>query len=128
MDMTISTDSYSVTQDGWMTSPTQWTWVWASSRRWWRTRKPGMLRSVGSQRVGHEWATEQQEDVDWIVSWTCPFYYIYIYIYIIPFYYNVAMLRVALKNKIFISSHHLYIFMKGCRHITIIWTFIILVT
>ena len=44
--------------DGWMTSPTQWTWVWASSRRWWRTRKPGMLQSVGSQRVGHDWVTE----------------------------------------------------------------------
>ena len=32
--------------DGWMTSPTQWTWVWASSRRWRRTRKPGMLQAV----------------------------------------------------------------------------------
>ena len=30
-------------QDGWMASSTQWTWVWASSRRWWRTRKPGIL-------------------------------------------------------------------------------------
>ena len=29
--------------DGWMVSPTQWTWVWASSRRWWRTGKPGVL-------------------------------------------------------------------------------------
>ena len=29
--------------DGWMASPTQWTWVWASSRSWWRTEKPGML-------------------------------------------------------------------------------------
>ena len=32
-----------------MTSPTQWTWVWASSRRWWRTGKPGVLQSMGSQ-------------------------------------------------------------------------------
>ena len=31
----------------WMTSPTQWTWVWASSERWWRTGKPGMLQFVG---------------------------------------------------------------------------------
>ena len=46
--------------DGWMASPTQWTWVWASSRRWWRTGKPDMLQSMKSQRVGHEWATEQQ--------------------------------------------------------------------
>ena len=47
-------------QDGWMASPTQWTWVWESSRRWWRTGKPGELQSTGSQRVGHGWATEQQ--------------------------------------------------------------------
>ena len=39
-----------------MVSPTRWTWVWASSGRWWRTGKPDMLRSIGSQRVGHEWA------------------------------------------------------------------------
>ena len=42
----------------WMTSPTQWTWVWANSRSWWWTGKPGVLHSVGSQRVGHDWATE----------------------------------------------------------------------
>ena len=47
--------------DGWMASPTQWTWVSANSRRWWRTRKPGMLQSMGSQRVGHHWVTEQQQ-------------------------------------------------------------------
>ena len=45
--------------DGWMASLTQWTWAWASSRCWWRTGKPGMLQSMGSQRVGHNWATEQ---------------------------------------------------------------------
>ena len=44
--------------DGWMASPTWWTWVWASSRSWWWTGKPGVLRSMGSQRVGHKWATE----------------------------------------------------------------------
>ena len=44
--------------DGWMASPTQWTWVWASSRTWWRTEEPGVLHSMGSQRVGHNWATE----------------------------------------------------------------------
>ena len=46
--------------DSWMTSLTQWTWVWANSGRWWRTGKPGVLSSMGSQRVGHDWATEQQ--------------------------------------------------------------------
>ena len=43
---------------GWMASPTQWTWVWASSKSLWWTGKPGMLQSMGSQRVGHDWATE----------------------------------------------------------------------
>ena len=43
---------------GWMASLTQWTWIWASSRRWWWTRKPGMLQSMELQRVGYEWATE----------------------------------------------------------------------
>ena len=38
-------------QDGWVASPTQWTWVWAGSRRWWRTGKPGVLQSMGLQRL-----------------------------------------------------------------------------
>ena len=46
--------------DGWMASPTRWTWVWASSGRYWRTRKPGVLQSMVSKRVGHDWATERQ--------------------------------------------------------------------
>ena len=37
---------------------TQWIWVWASSRRWWRTGKAGILQSTGSQRVGHDLVTE----------------------------------------------------------------------
>ena len=44
--------------DGWMTSPTQWTWVWVNSGRWWRTKEPGTLQPTGSQRVGHH---NQQE-------------------------------------------------------------------
>ena len=36
----------------------QWTWVWASYRSWWCTGKPGVLQSMGSQRIGHDWATE----------------------------------------------------------------------
>ena len=46
---------------GWnvlMASPTQWTWVWVSFRSWWWTGKPGVLQSMGLQRVGHDWATE----------------------------------------------------------------------
>ena len=41
-----------------MTSLTQWTWVWVSSRSWWWAGRPGVLQSMGSQRVGHDWATE----------------------------------------------------------------------
>ena len=44
--------------DGWMASPTRWTWVGASSGSWWQTGKPGVLQSMGSQRVRHDWATE----------------------------------------------------------------------
>ena len=44
--------------DGWMASLTQWTWVWVNSRSWWWTRRPGVLQSMGLQRVGHDWATE----------------------------------------------------------------------
>ena len=50
--------------DDWMASPTQWIWVWASFRIWWWTGKPGMLHSMESQRVGHDWATE--------LSWAHP--------------------------------------------------------
>ena len=48
-------------RDGWMASPAQWTWVWASSRTWWRTGKLGLRQSMGSQRV-----TEQNQQV-WII-------------------------------------------------------------
>ena len=44
--------------DGWMASLTLWTWVWVHSRNRWRTGKPGMLQSMWSQNVSHNWATE----------------------------------------------------------------------
>ena len=50
--------------DGWMASPTWWTWVWVNSRSWWWTRRPGVLQSMRSQRVGHDWVTE--------LNWTDP--------------------------------------------------------
>ena len=50
--------------DGWMASPTQWTWVWANSGSWWWTGRPGVLRSTGSQRFGHHWETE----LNWILT------------------------------------------------------------
>jgi len=50
--------------DGWMVSPTRWTWVWVNSGSWWWTGRPGVLRFMGSKRVGHDWATE--------LNWTDP--------------------------------------------------------
>ena len=56
--------------DSWMASPTQWIWDWANPGRWWRSGKPDVLQSMGSQRVGHDWVTEQQQsikstDIEW---------------------------------------------------------------
>ena len=43
---------------GWMASLTRWTWVWVNPGSWWWTGRPGVLRFMGSQRVGQNWATE----------------------------------------------------------------------
>ena len=57
--------------DGWMASPTQWAWVWVNSGSWWWTGRPGVLRFMGSQRVGHDWATELNwtEQLWWRRKW-----------------------------------------------------------
>ena len=62
--------------DGWMASPTQWTWVWVNSGSWWWTGRPGVLQSMGSQRVGHNWVTEPELNfgctfwkIVFLVSW-----------------------------------------------------------
>ena len=52
---------------GWMTSPTKWTWAWVNSGSWWWTGRPHALQFMGSQRVGHDWATEM---TDWIICVT----------------------------------------------------------
>ena len=44
--------------DGWMASPIRWTWIWINSGSWWWTGRPGVLQSMGSQRVRHNWVTE----------------------------------------------------------------------
>ena len=62
--------------DGWMASPTRWTWVWVNSGSWWWTGRPGMLRFMGSQRVGHNWVTELNRNefkVSWCKTWIWPF-------------------------------------------------------
>ena len=45
-------------RDGWLALLTWWTWVSVNSGRWWWTGRSGVLQSMGLQRVGHEWATE----------------------------------------------------------------------
>ena len=51
--------------DGGMVPATQWNWIWAGSRRWWWTGKPGVLQSMGSQSVRHDrWAEQQQQAED----------------------------------------------------------------
>ena len=60
--------------DDWMASLTQWTWVWANSRRYWRTGKAGAFQSMGSQRVGHNWKQQVSAYVtsgDKMKSWEC---------------------------------------------------------
>ena len=58
--------------DGWMASPTQWTWVWVNSGSWWWTGRPGVLRFMGSQRVRHDWATNWTELRYFL--WSCKYY------------------------------------------------------
>ena len=64
--------------DGWMASLTPWTWVWVNAESWWRTERPGVLRIMQSQRVGHSsfWATElktrvvRSNEINWHkVTW-----------------------------------------------------------
>ena len=57
-------NSESKSRRGWQSptqSPTQWTWAWLSPRSWWCTGMPGMLQSMGSQKVGHHWVTDLQK-------------------------------------------------------------------
>ena len=51
--------------DGWMASPIQRAWVRVNSECWWWTGRPGVLQSMGSWRVGHDWATELTEQLSW---------------------------------------------------------------
>ena len=44
--------------DGWTASPTQWTWVWVNSGSCWWAGRPGVPQSMGSQKIGRDWATE----------------------------------------------------------------------
>ena len=62
--------------DGWMASSTQWTWVWANSRRWWKTEAwravvHGVaesdtvvpLNNNNGQHTQQQWATYKKKKV-----------------------------------------------------------------
>ena len=51
--------------DGWMASPTQWAWIWVNSESWWWTGRPGVLRFMRLQRVGHDWVNW----LNWSLMW-----------------------------------------------------------
>ena len=55
--------------DGWMASSMWWTWVWVGSGSWWWRGKLGLLQSMGSQRVGRNWATELNWTESKIILW-----------------------------------------------------------
>ena len=59
----VGGEGYDRGWDVWMASPTWWTWVWVSSGSWWWTWNPGVLQSVGLQRVGHDWTIE----LNWMI-------------------------------------------------------------
>ena len=65
-DLKAGGEGYDRGWDGWMSSPTQWTWIWVNSGSGWWIGKPSMLQSTGSQRVGHNWATE----LNWYQTFT----------------------------------------------------------
>ena len=59
--------------DGWMASPTQWTWIWVNSGSLWWTGRPGMLQFMGSQRVRHDWVTELNLAITSLLTSNFPF-------------------------------------------------------
>ena len=69
------------------------TWIWVSSGSWWWTGKPGMLQSMGLQKVGHDWVTE----LNWVVILYTYSVYIHIYICIYILYYTI--LHIVLRSK-----------------------------
>ena len=72
--------------DGWMASWTRWTWVWVNSGRWWWTGRPGVLRFMGSQRVGHDWATE----LNWMAN-DIEHFYLCLWLYVYLLWRNVSL-------------------------------------
>ena len=72
--------------DGWMASLTQWTWVWVDSGSWWWTGRPSALWFMGSQRVGHDWATE--------LNWSI-FFFFFSEKHLLDLFINLSVIRMA---------------------------------
>ena len=89
--------------DGWMASPTRWTWVWVNSRSCWWTGRPGILQFMGSQRVGHNWATE--------LNWTDEYISLKLFIYTstniqwVPIVKQTAFHSIGELNSLWISEN-----------------------
>ena len=94
--------------DGWMASPTRWTWVWVNSGSWWWTGRPGVLRFMGLQRVGRDWATE----LNW-TGWS-----------LLPMLSDIYFLIFKLSYTIYVSElsilFHWYIFSQHDNTLVII--------
>ena len=71
--------------DGWMASQNQRTWVWVYSGSWWWTGKPGVLLSMGLQRVGHDWATKLNWN-DWVLTFISTYLFIKLIAYVLEGY------------------------------------------
>ena len=98
--------------DVWMASLTQWTWVWSSSGRWKRTGEPGMLQSMGSQRVGYDSKSEWQQATD-------P-HYLWVPLLTILQTWQVVLLNVTVSHtpQLFLSLH---ITNCSCRICPTLW-------
>ena len=92
--------------DGWMASRTRWTRVWVNSGSWWWTGRPGMLRFMGSQRVGHDWATElnwTDTGINPIESW-CLTLFICCWISILLSFASTLMRELGLQFSVLVIS------------------------
>ena len=92
--------------DGWMASLTQWTWVWVNSGSWWWTGRPGVLQSVGLQRVGHDWTTSLNLKTSRGVFFLSPSD-VYVRSFLYPFYTLIKLLHKSSEQSSLISGPRL---------------------
>ena len=99
--------------DGWMASPTQWTWVWVNSGSWWWTGGSDVLRFMGSQRVRHDWVTEMNwTELKYSFVASYKFWYIVSLLLFNSSYFLIALLISSLTYGLFrrvLFSFHIFI-------------------